>query len=76
MRIAVVDPAEEGAAAPVVEGPPMPRPAMDEDKANAELDSDASFIDDGDDQNLFADLGLDELIGEQPGVDRKSIEKK
>ncbi len=75
MQVAVVDPAEEGIAAPAAESP-TPSPATDENKANAELDSDASFIDDGGDQNLFADLGLDELIGEQPGGGSKSAEKK
>ena len=76
MRVAVVDPAEEGMAAPVVESPPPPRPAKDENTPKAELDSDTSIADDGGDQNLFADLGLDELIGEQPVIDRKSAEKK
>jgi hypothetical protein len=75
MQIAVVDPAEEEVAAPAAEAS-TPSPATDGDKANAELDSDASIADDGGDQNLFADLGLDELIGEQPGIDRKSAEKK
>ena len=75
MQVAVVDPAEEGIAATAAESP-TPSPATDEDKANAELDSDASISDDGDDQNLFADLGLDELIGEQPGAGSKSAEKK
>jgi len=75
MQVAVVDPAEEGISAPAVEAPTS-SPATDEDKQNAELDSDASFIDDGGDQNLFADLGLDELIGEQPGGGSKSAEKK
>ena len=75
MRVAVVDPAEEEMTAPAVEAPTS-SPATDEEKPNAELDSDASFIDDGGDQNLFADLGLDELIGEQPGAGSKSAEKK
>ena len=75
MQIAVVDTAEEEAAASAAETSP-PSPAMDGEKTNAELDSDTSITDDGDDQNLFADLGLDELIGEQPGIDRKSAEKK
>ena len=75
MQIAVVDPAEDEAAAPAAEAS-TPSTATDDEKANAELDSDTSIADDGGDQNLFADLGLDELIGEQPGIERKSAEKK
>ena len=75
MQIAVVDPAEEKAAAPAAEAS-TPSPAMDGERANAELESDTLIADDGGEQNLFADLGLDELIGEQPGIDRKSAEKK
>jgi len=74
MQIAVVDPSEEEAA-PAAEAS-TPSPVTDGDKANAEFDSDESIADDGGDQNLFADLGLDELIGDQPGIDRKSAEKK
>lgn len=66
MQIAVVEPSAEEASA-LEADEPAPTPATDDGKANAELDSNASFMDDSGDQNLFADLGLDELIGEQPG---------
>jgi len=46
---------------------PKPVAAPVDHNAQTELDADAAMMDDSDDQNLFADLGLDELIGEQPG---------
>ena len=32
------------------------------------MNSESSYVDDSDEQNLFADLGLDELIGDHPGI--------
>jgi FtsZ-binding cell division protein ZapB len=60
-------------------GEPTPNSATTDGNANAEPDSKASFMDDAGDQNLFADLGLDELIGDHPGqqaIGGKSTGKK
>ena len=45
----------------------MPAPAMIDGKTIDKSDSNTSFKDESGDPSLFADLGLDELIGELPG---------
>ena len=70
-------PAEE--VPPLNENESPPSPATADAKTDTKQESKVSFMEDSDDQNLFADLGLDELIGEQPGqraVAGKSAEKK
>lgn len=44
-----------------------PVPADVDGKAHEELNPKTSLMDDNDEENLFADLGLNELIGQQPG---------
>lgn len=56
----------EAPPAPETEEPP-PAAASVDAKTDAGSNDEASLQDDNDDQNLFADLGLDELIGQQPG---------
>ena len=79
-QTAVIEPAtEEVPVADKDEPPPNPAHADAKAKAETEPQSKESLMDDADEQNLFADLGLDELIGEQPGQRTgggKSAEKK
>lgn len=46
---------------------PQPPPKLTEIVTDPEMNSTPSYVDDSDEQNLFADLGLDELIGDHPG---------
>ncbi|MEJ2552696.1 MAG: hypothetical protein P8164_04730 [Gammaproteobacteria bacterium] len=46
---------------------PAPTPAGVAGKADEKSNPKTSLMDDNDEENLFADLGLDELIGQQPG---------
>jgi FtsZ-binding cell division protein ZapB len=64
--LAVDEPAPEETATRETDEP-KPQDATVDRNTQAEFDADAAMMDDSDDQNLFADLGLDELIGEQPG---------
>ena len=78
MQIAVVESTVDETPTLEVEKP-TPNTATTDDKAKDKLDTNASTMDDSGDQNLFADLGLDELIGEQPGQPMgvgKTAEKK
>jgi hypothetical protein len=67
-QIAVVEPTTEETQSPEVDEPAPPTGTDDNSgKTDAGSDSKVSFMDDAGDQNLFADLGLDELIGDQAG---------
>ena len=46
---------------------PKPSPKSADIGTEPEMNSESSYVDDSDEQNLFADLGLDELIGDHPG---------
>ena len=65
-QTAVIEPVADSAPELDVDEQPL-NPTNTEAEAGAKQESKASMMDDSDEQNLFADLGLDELIGEQPG---------
>jgi hypothetical protein len=46
---------------------PKPTPKSAVVGTETEVNSKSAYVDDSDEQNLFADLGLDELIGDHPG---------
>jgi hypothetical protein len=64
-QVTAEEPVEEATAAPAA-AEPQAVSEPTEDEKQTEFDTGDAMIDDDDDQKLFADLGLDELIGEQP----------
>lgn len=72
-QVAAEEPVEETTAASVA-AEPQAVSEPTEDGMHTEFDTGDAVIDDDDDQKLFADLGLDELIGEQPA--RQAAESK
>ena len=79
--VAVTDDDEPAVAAPTPNEAPVLKEVASPPggKEEAGKRSEAALVEDGDEENLFADLGLDELIGEQPGrraVGGNSVDKK